>query len=58
MRSDDVQTTSPFPLPRAAWCSLFLNLYERALQGDTVKLLSIGALCVNVVLAQQQLRSW
>ena len=58
VRPDDVQKTSPFPRRRAQWCSLFLNLYERALQGDTVKLLSIGALCINVAFVQQQLRSW
>ncbi|MDR6383435.1 MULTISPECIES: hypothetical protein [Paraburkholderia] len=58
VRRDDVRTASPFPEFSVKWCSLFLNLYERALQGDTVKLLSIGTLCINVVLAQQQLRSW
>ncbi|TAL93121.1 MAG: hypothetical protein EPN73_22350 [Paraburkholderia sp.] len=55
---DDARTASPFRDHSVKWCSLFLNLYERALQGDTAKLLSIGALCINVVLAQQQLRSW
>ncbi|SHJ40280.1 hypothetical protein [Paraburkholderia terricola] len=54
----DVRTASPFPDLSVKCCSLFVNLYERALQGDTAKLLSIGALCINVVLAQQQLRSW
>ncbi|TCG02699.1 hypothetical protein BZM27_53915, partial [Paraburkholderia steynii] len=41
-----------------AWCPLFLDLYERALQKDATKLLSIGALCIDVALIQQQLRSW
>ncbi|PTB19079.1 hypothetical protein C9I57_18650 [Trinickia symbiotica] len=58
VRRDDVRPASPLPDFSVKWCSLFLNLYERALQGDTVKLLSIGTLCINVVLAQQQLRSW
>lgn len=58
VRPDDVKKTSLFPRRRPEWCSLFLNLYERALQGDTVKLLSIGALCINVAFVQQQLRSW
>lgn len=55
---NDIRTASPFPDVSVKWCSLFLNLYERALQGDTVKLLGIGALCINVVFVQQQLRSW
>ncbi|MBW9105106.1 hypothetical protein [Paraburkholderia phenoliruptrix] len=41
-----------------AWSPLFLDLYERALQRDATKLLSIGALCVDIALIQQQLRSW
>ena len=55
---NDIRTASPFPDVSVKWCSMFLNLYERALQGDTVKLLSIGALCINVAFVQQQLRSW
>ncbi|MFT4436008.1 hypothetical protein ACMX25_21795 [Caballeronia sp. 15715] len=40
------------------WNPLLLNLYERVLQRDTAKLLSIGALCIDVALIEQQLRSW
>ena len=40
------------------WNPLFLNLYERILQRDMAKLLSIGALCIDVALIEQQLRSW
>ncbi|AME26302.1 hypothetical protein [Burkholderia sp. PAMC 26561] len=43
---------------RSEWNPLLLNLYERVLQRDTVKLLSIGALCIDVALIEQQLRSW
>ena len=43
---------------RETWCPLFLDLYERALQRDATKLLSIGALCIDIALIQQQLRSW
>lgn len=40
------------------WSQLLLDLYDRALQQDLPKLLSIGALCIDVVLIRQQLRSW
>ncbi|MDE1007392.1 MAG: hypothetical protein OSB38_17145 [Paraburkholderia fungorum] len=40
------------------WCPLLLDLYNRALQQDTTKLLSIDALCIDVVLIRQRLRSW
>jgi len=40
------------------WNPLLLNLFERVLQKDTAKLLSIGALCIDVALIEQQLRSW
>jgi len=43
---------------RDDWCALFLDLYERALQKDLAKALSIGTLCVDIALIQQQLRSW
>jgi hypothetical protein len=43
---------------RSDWNPLLLNLYERILQRDTAKLLSIGALCIDVALIEQQLRSW
>jgi hypothetical protein len=43
---------------RSDWNPLLLNLYERVLQRDTAKLLSIGALCIDVALIEQQLRSW
>ena len=37
---------------------LLLNLYERVLLRDTAKILSIGALCIDVALIEQRLRSW
>jgi hypothetical protein len=40
------------------WSPLLVDLYDRALQQDMSKLLSIGALCIDVVLIRQQLRSW
>jgi hypothetical protein len=43
---------------RSDWNPLLLNLYERVLDRDTTKLLSIGALCIDVALIEQQLRSW
>jgi hypothetical protein len=43
---------------RRDWNPLLLNLYERVLQRDAVKLLSIGTLCIDVALIEQQLRSW
>ncbi|WP_124800690.1 hypothetical protein [Paraburkholderia phosphatilytica] len=53
-----VRTPWPFRDCRQNWCPLFLDLYERALQKDTAKLLSIGTLCIDIALIQQQLRSW
>lgn len=43
---------------RSDWNPLLLNLYEQVVQRDTAKLLSIGALCIDVALIEQQLRSW
>jgi hypothetical protein len=43
---------------RSDWNPLLLNLYERVLDRDTTKLMSIGALCIDVALIEQQLRSW
>jgi hypothetical protein len=40
------------------WNRIFLDLYDRILKRDKEKLLSIGALCVDVALIQQQIRSW
>ncbi|WP_179403783.1 hypothetical protein [Burkholderia guangdongensis] len=40
------------------WSQLLLDLYDHALQQDMSKLLSIGSLCIDVVLIRQQLRSW
>lgn len=54
----DARTPPLFRNRPAKWCSLFLNLYERALRGDAAKLLSIGALCIDVALIQQQMRRW
>ncbi|WP_233342950.1 hypothetical protein [Burkholderia cepacia] len=54
----DTRTVWPFWDRRENWCPLFLELYERALQKDTAKALSIGMLCVDIALIQQQLRSW
>lgn len=63
LREDDAhcngaRTAWPFRDRRENWCPLFLELYERALQKDTAKVLSIGALCIDIALIQQQLRSW
>jgi hypothetical protein len=52
------RTAWPFPERRAKWCPLFQDLYERALQKETAKMLSIGTLCIDIALIQQQLRSW
>jgi hypothetical protein len=52
------QTAWPFRDRRDNWCRLFLDLYERALQKDIAKMLSIGTLCIDIALIQQQLRSW
>lgn len=52
------RTTWPFRNRRENWCPLFLELYERALQRDTEKMLNIGTLCIDIALIQQQLRSW
>ncbi|MBN3786584.1 hypothetical protein [Burkholderia sp. Ac-20353] len=40
------------------WSQLLLDLYGRALRQDMSKLLSIGSLCIDVMLIRQQLRSW
>lgn len=48
----------PFRDRSENWCPLFLNLYEHALRKDTAKALSIGTLCIDIALIQQQLRSW
>ncbi|WP_153141883.1 hypothetical protein [Paraburkholderia agricolaris] len=62
-----VEKNSSHPAPRTGsdlaqrhsdWNALLLHLYERVLQRDTAKLLSIGALCIDVALIEQQLRSW
>lgn len=63
LRQDDVncngtRTAWPFRDRHQSWCPLFLDLYERALQRDTAKVLSIGTLCIDIALIQQQLRSW
>jgi len=62
--SGDEQSRHPFPGSISGpnqrsdeWSSLLLNLYELALHRDMAKLLSIGALCINVALVQQQIRS-
>jgi hypothetical protein len=43
---------------RSDWNPLLLNLYEQILQRDNAKLSSIGALCIDVALIEQQLRTW
>jgi hypothetical protein len=53
-----LNTVSDSAQRRSDWNPLLLNLYERVLQRDTAKLLSIGALCIDVALIEQQLRSW
>jgi hypothetical protein len=54
----DLLTASKSTQCRRDWNPLLLNLYEQVLQRDTAKLSSIGALCVDVALIEQQLRSW
>ena len=54
----DLGTVSDPAQRRSDWNPLLLNLYEQILQRDTAKLLSIGALCIDVALIEQQLRSW
>ena len=54
----DLSTVSNSAQRHSDWNPLLLNLYERVLQRDTDKLLSIGALCIDVALIEQQLRSW
>ncbi|MFM0210067.1 hypothetical protein PQQ96_21935 [Paraburkholderia sediminicola] len=54
----DLSNVSDPVRSRSDWNPLLLNLYERVLQRDTAKLLSIGALCIDVALIEQQLRSW
>lgn len=49
----DVDGRSP-----GSWSRLLLDLYERALNGDKTKLLSIETICCDVVLIRQRLRSW
>jgi hypothetical protein len=63
--SGDEQSTHPSPgsisgpnQRSGEWSSLLLNLYDLVLHRDMAKLLSIGALCINVALVQQQIRSW
>lgn len=63
LREDDVHCNStrtvwPFQDHRENWCPLFLDLYERALRKDIAKAQSIGKLCIDIALIQQQLRSW
>lgn len=63
LRADNVhcsgaRTAWPFRESRENCCALFLELYERALLKDAAKVLSIGTLCIDIALIQQQLRSW
>lgn len=63
LREDDVhcdgaRTVWPFQHSSNNWCPLFLKLYECVLRKDTAKVLSIGTLCIDIALIQQQLRSW
>ena len=54
----DLSTVSDSAQRRSEWNPLLVKLFEHALQRDTAKLLSIGALCIDVALIEQQLRSW
>jgi hypothetical protein len=54
----DLSTVSDPAQRRSEWNPLLVKLFEHALQRDTAKLLSIGALCIDVALVEQQLRSW
>lgn len=63
LREEDVHCNGtraawPFRDRRENWCASFLELYERALQKDIAKVLSIGTVCIDIALIQQQLRSW
>jgi hypothetical protein len=57
-RCNNARPPWPFRDHRENWCPLFQELYERVLQKDTAKMLSIGTLCIDIALIQQQLRSW
>jgi hypothetical protein len=54
----DLSTVSDSAQRRSEWNPLLVKLFEDALQRDTGKLLSIRALCIDVALIEQQLRSW
>ena len=54
----DLSTVSDSAQRRSDWNPILVKLFEHALQRDTAKLLSVGALCINVALIEQQLRSW
>jgi hypothetical protein len=54
----NLSTVSDSAQRRGDWNPLLTKLFEHALQRDTAKLLSIGALCIDVALIEQQLRSW
>ncbi|KWF06402.1 hypothetical protein [Burkholderia pseudomultivorans] len=58
VRGSSARTSWPLRDNRDNWCPLFLDLYERALRKDIAKVLSIGTLCIDIALIQQQLRSW
>lgn len=58
VRCNNARPAWPFRDRRENWCPLFQQLYERVLQKDTAKMLSIGTLCIDIALIQQQLRSW
>ncbi|MEW6342042.1 MAG: hypothetical protein AB1704_15380 [Pseudomonadota bacterium] len=58
LHCNGARTAGPFRDRHENWSPLFLELYERALRKDTAKLLSIGTLCIDIALIQQQLRSW
>jgi hypothetical protein len=58
LHCNGARTAWPFRDRHENWCPLFLELYERALQKDAEKVLSIGTLCIDIALIQQQLRSW
>lgn len=58
LHSNRARTAWPFRDRYENWCPLFLDVYERALRKDIAKVLSIGTLCIDIALIQQQLRSW
>lgn len=52
------QRANDYGAQRGPWNQLLLELYNHALQCDKTRLLSIGSICIDVILVHQRLRSW